>query len=54
MSHPRGKIEIFDKNDDHFIFKFHQNKFKEDKNKLFIKPINQESKWLDMDLNPIT
>jgi KamA family protein len=54
MSHPRGKIEIFDKNDDYFIFKFHQNKFKEDKNKLFIKPINQESKWLDMDLNPIT
>jgi KamA family protein len=53
MSHPRGKIEIFDKFDDHFIFKFHQNKFKEDKNKLFTKPINQESKWLDLDLNPI-
>ncbi len=54
MSHPRGKIEIFDKNNQKFIFKFHQNKFIEDENKLFMRHINDHSKWLDYDLNLIT
>jgi len=54
MSHPRGKIEIFDKHKDQFIFKFHQNKFEGDKNILFMKPLDDQAKWLDLELNPIT
>jgi len=53
MSHPRGKIEIFDKTDDSFIFKFHQNKFEEDANMLFMKPLDENARWLDLDLNPV-
>ena len=53
MSHKRGKIEIVGKTDKEFIFKFHQNKFEEDENKIFFKRIDEVSKWLDFDLNLI-
>jgi KamA family protein len=53
MSHKRGKIEIVGKTDKDFIFKFHQNKFDEDKNEVFLRPLDETSKWLDFDLNLI-
>ena len=53
MSHKRGKIEIFGKKDNNIIFKFHQNKFEEDANKIFIKEIDKAAVWLDEDLNYI-
>ncbi|QWB99473.1 KamA family radical SAM protein [Mycoplasmatota bacterium] len=53
MSHPRGKIEIIDKTDKQFIFKFHQHKYDDDSNLLFMKDIDDHSSWLDLDLNPI-
>ncbi|MDA3931902.1 MAG: KamA family radical SAM protein [Tenericutes bacterium] len=54
MSHPRGKIEIIDKTDSEFIFKFHQNKYKEDENRFFTKKINESARWLDLELDPIS
>jgi KamA family protein len=53
MSHPRGKVEIIDYKDDKFIFKFHQNKFEEDENMVFMKAVDEKSRWLDYDLNPM-
>jgi KamA family protein len=53
MSHPRGKVEIIDKVDNTFYFKFHQNKYEEDANKFFTKPVDEVSNWLDESLNPI-
>ncbi len=53
MSHPRGKIEIFGKTDTHFIMKFHQNKFKEDEDRMLMIPIDKSANWLDEDLNPM-
>lgn len=50
MSHKRGKIEIFGKTEDKIIFKFHQNKFLEDANKIFIKTVDEDALWLDMNL----
>jgi KamA family protein len=51
MSHKRGKIEIVGKTANDIIFKFHQNKYDEDKNKIFFRPLDDMSKWLDIDLN---
>ncbi|MCF7923578.1 MAG: KamA family radical SAM protein [Candidatus Izimaplasma sp.] len=53
MSHPRGKIEIFSKTKKDFIFKFHQNKYPEDANKVFIRTIDENANWLDEDLELI-
>ncbi|MFW5889177.1 MAG: KamA family radical SAM protein [Bacillota bacterium] len=53
MSHPRGKIEIFSKIDKQFIFKFHQNKYPEDANKVFLRDIVPEANWLNEDLELI-
>ncbi len=47
MSHPRGKIEIIGKTDTQFIFKFQQNKFEEDSDRLFFVDIDKKSAWLD-------
>ncbi len=53
MSHPRGKIEIVDKKDSRFFFKFHQNKYPEDANMFFTQPLDEDANWLDRDLNPV-
>ncbi len=53
MSHPRGKIEIIDKKDNRFFFKFHQNKYPEDANMFFTQPLDERVNWLDQDLNAI-
>ena len=53
MSHKLGKIEILDKAEGKLIFKFHQSKFPENDNKLFFRPIDYKSTWLDIDLNLI-
>jgi KamA family protein len=53
MSHPRGKIEIFGKTEGKIIFKFHQNKYEEDSDRLFMREIDEEARWLDSDLNLI-
>jgi KamA family protein len=53
LSHPDGKIEIFGKTDNDFIFKFHQSKNKEDNDRLFFQPIHKTATWLDDNLKPI-
>lgn len=53
MSHPRGKIEIVGITDENMIFKFHQAKNHSDHDKIFIRPIDENAQWLDLDLNPI-
>ena len=53
MSHKRGKIEIIGKKANEMIFKFHQNKFEEDANKIFTKEIDATAVWLDENLNYI-
>ena len=53
MSHKRGKIEIFGKTDEAVIFKFHQNKYDEDANKIFMKTIDELAVWLDENLDYI-
>jgi len=53
MSHPRGKIEIVGVTDTQMIFRFHQAKDPADHDKLFIKPIDEEAQWLDLELNTI-
>ena len=53
MSHPRGKIEIFGKAEGKIIFKFHQNKYEEDSDRLFMRDLDEEARWLDADLNLI-
>jgi len=53
MSHKRGKIEIIGKKANEMIFKFHQNKFEEDANKIFAKEIDATAVWLDENLNYI-
>jgi KamA family protein len=51
MSHPKGKIEIFGKTEDEFIFKFHQNKYEEDSERIFTLPMDKNATWLDDELN---
>lgn len=53
MSHPRGKIEIFGAYEGQIIFKFHQNKYEEDTNKIFFRKLDDESRWLDPELDLI-
>lgn len=53
MSHPRGKIEIVGTTEKDMIFRFHQAKDLSDHDKLFIRPIDEDAQWLDLDLNPI-
>ena len=53
MSHPRGKIEIFGEYEGKIMFKFHQNKYEEDTNKIFFRKLDDESKWLDPELELI-
>lgn len=50
MSHVRGKIEIVGEYDGRIIFKFHQSKFEEDNNKIFMRDIVENGKWLDENL----
>jgi len=51
MSHVRGKIEIMAATDEEMIFKFHQAKADEDSEKVFIRKIDPNGRWLDNDLN---
>ncbi len=54
MSHPRGKIEILGEQEEgKMLFKFHQNKYPEDAFRLFSADINEDSTWLDDELNAI-
>lgn len=50
MSHVRGKIEILGEMDGKVLFKFHQAKYEEDNNKIFIRDIVENAKWLDHNL----
>ncbi len=53
MSHPRGKIEILgDMGGGKMLFKFHQNKYPEDRSRIFTVQLNEDSAWLDEELNP--
>ncbi|MBP3239619.1 MAG: KamA family radical SAM protein [Oribacterium sp.] len=51
MSHPRGKIEILGEAEDgKMLFKFHQNKYPEDRSRIFSVEIDDEVTWLDDEL----
>ncbi|MFA6940213.1 MAG: KamA family radical SAM protein [Clostridiaceae bacterium] len=50
MSHVRGKIEIIGEYNGKIVFKFHQAKLKEDNNKIFMRDIVENGKWLDENL----
>ena len=53
MSHPRGKIEIIgDLGDGNMLFKFHQNKYPEDRSRMFTVKLDEKSTWLDEELKP--
>lgn len=48
MSHITGKIEILGEIDeDTMLFKYHQAKHKEDRNRIFTQPIDENQCWLD-------
>lgn len=51
MSHVKGKIEILGVENNNMIFKFHQAKSSENEEKIFIREIDLDGKWLDEDLN---
>ena len=47
LSTTRGKIEIVGKTeDDKMVFKYHQAKYEEDKNKIFIEDIDDNQTWI--------
>ena len=53
MSHPRGKIEILGLDESkRLVFKFHQNKFPEDRARMFTTESVENAAWLDENLNP--
>jgi KamA family protein len=52
MSHPKGKIEIIGRYNDEMIFKFHQSKDPCNHDQIFVRTVNSEHQWLDLDLNP--
>ncbi|MGD9762034.1 MAG: KamA family radical SAM protein [Candidatus Izemoplasmatales bacterium] len=53
MAHRKGKIEIVGKTETDFIFKFHQNKYPEDSNRIFIRTASLTACWLNDDLELI-
>lgn len=53
MSHPLGKIEILgDLGDGNMLFKFHQNKYPEDRSRIFTVKLDEKSTWLTDELDP--
>ena len=53
MSHPRGKIEILGElQDGEMLFKFHQNKYPEDRSRIFTLKLDETSTWLTDELLP--
>ena len=51
MSHPLGKIEILGESEEgKMLFKFHQNKYPEDRSRIFSADIDDETTWLDTEL----
>lgn len=53
MSHKRGKIEIIEVMNDHFVFKFHEHKHDQDDHLMFMIKVNEQATWLDDDLSLI-
>lgn len=47
MSHKTGKIEILGKENDHFLFKYHQAKNPRDIDRIFSRKIDKTATWLD-------
>ncbi len=53
MSHPLGKIEILGElSEGEMLFKFHQNKYPEDRSRIFTVKLDEKSTWLDEELKP--
>lgn len=50
MSHTRGKIEIVGEHEGKILFKFHQSKYPEDANKIFLRDVTANGKWLNENL----
>ena len=54
MSHPRGKIEIVcELENGEILFKFHQNKYPEDRSRVFTARLSPTDTWLDGDLRGV-
>ncbi|WP_296880492.1 KamA family radical SAM protein [Thomasclavelia sp.] len=52
MSHPLGKIEIVCQlENQETLFKFHQNKYPQDKSRIFTRKLSNQAAWLDDNLN---
>ncbi len=51
MSHVQGKIEIIGIENNKMIFKFHQTKYIDNNERIFIREIDVNGKWLDDKLN---